>query len=907
MFILFYSTISLKANNIFDFESQFYSFSPFWCGTSAIEGECDGIPSYGAPGVITLISQLPSPLPSTFKIEGTLRFNSSQVWSGLTVKMGDAAQINIDPSISLTLTSGTIIEGCETMWKGVSPGLDATLIVDGNSEINDAVNAIYVTQRCTVELYVSKFKRNYRTLLACSPTLQNISFNLYSAGSIVDGAGPLKPPHSGQAFFEYGPKAESGFRFIRCSTIGGNLKVGEIGSPKCIFRKCDYGISSFSSFILVENCRFEEIAVGGFIVPWFGSTGIYGEYGYYKIQKCEFFHCITGISLYKMNFLVDDNDFTALTTALFARQSVYYVNPAVALPTITNNDVLNTLQGFILFQNDDSNPQINNNTTDNIGKDAISILDIAGLPNRSYIHTNTLSLEGGGWPNGISDGSSVGVRLTTTRNAAVCNNDITNTPDGDENIGIFASGSSIATITNNNLIQSGASYLGAHAGIQYSMTDNSTIDCNIFTNTTNGLRVNGVSTTTKISKNTFVASLKQGMVFNMATTQVQTHTGNRWTYPTDVNFPGAVNNGSSVVANRFFVDAAESADLLPFVQSAPGWFQNESTPGNTPLCNPGTNICSVPPPFAPGGGDGEMIIKIINNELTFTDYADASAWLASRQALSWIAVNGLTTTAPYAAYWSQHYNTSQGKLAQLEADAIAWKSAHTTQEQQMGVLWAEMLALMEGANQSQTAQDLFESKRQQLKTLRNSWDADYTQLLSNWATVNATLSETEIYVYNQKRLNTLLLDMRNRNLMTLTASEQTMLQDVASQCLFAGGPAVLQARYLLSLQGETRWNDAVLCSDRGQESIGKVSELGTLLVMPNPNDGTFQILLPAGIAAEGTQAFLYDMTGRILRQQNLRSNDERFDVSGKIPPGLYLFEVRDAVGGRVGLVKVTIQ
>jgi hypothetical protein len=134
-----------------------------------------------------------------------------------------------------------------------------------------------------------------------------------------------------------------------------------------------------------------------------------------------------------------------------------------------------------------------------------------------------------------------------------------------------------------------------------------------------------------------------------------------------------------------------------------------------------------------------------------------------------------------------------------------------------------------------------------------------------------------------------------------------MLQDVASQCLFAGGPAVLQARYLLSLQGETRWNDAVLCSDRGQESIGKVSELGTLLVMPNPNDGTFQILLPAGIAAEGTQAFLYDMTGRILRQQNLRSNDERFDVSGKIPPGLYLFEVRDAVGGRVGLVKVTIQ
>jgi hypothetical protein len=275
--------------------------------------------------------------------------------------------------------------------------------------------------------------------------------------------------------------------------------------------------------------------------------------------------------------------------------------------------------------------------------------------------------------------------------------------------------------------------------------------------------------------------------------------------------------------------------------------------------------------------------------------------------LSWIAVNGLTTTAPYAAYWSQHYNTSQGKLAQLEAGAIAWKSAHITQELQMGALWAEMQALMEGTNQSQADQDLFESKRQQLETLRNTWDADYTLLLSNWATVNATLPETEIYVYNQKRLNTLLLDMRNRNPMTLTASEQTMLQDVASQCLFAGGPAVLQARYLLSLQGETRWNDDVLCSDRGQDSMGKASELGTLLVMPNPNDGTFQILLPAGTAAEGTQAFLYDMTGRILRQQNLRSNDERFDVLGKVPPGLYLLEVRDVAGRRIGLAKLNIQ
>ena len=758
-----------------------------------------------------------------------------------------------------------------------------------------------------MNLFDSKFNRNFRSLLAFSPTTANISFRLYSAGAVVDGAGPLKPPHSQQAFYDYGPKAESGFRFIRCNNVGGNLKVGEIGDPQCIFRNCDYGVSAFGSNILVENCRFEEMTGGSFFGFPFGGFGIYGEYGYYRIQQCEFFHCNLGISLYKMNFLVDDNDFLTLNQALYARQSTYYVNPAVALPTVTNNTVDGVNYGFIFFQNDDSNPQVNNNDLFRIGKDAISVTDFPGLPNRSYIHTNTITLDGGfGWPNPVSDGSGVGVRLTSTRNAAVCRNTISHGPDNQENICIVADGSTLATIANNTLSQ-GGSYVGSHIGIRYGMTDNSTLDCNSFTNNTFGLQVNGTSTLTKVSKNTFVSGLQQGMQYNMAATQVQTHTGNRWTYSTNASFPGAVNNGSNPGANAFFVDCAENAAFCPFVISALGWFVPQSTPATTPLCNPGGNICSVPPPFAPGEGDEAMVGKIINNELLFSEYAAASSWLASRQALSWLAVNGLTNGAPYNAYWTQNANTSQGKLAQLEAGAIAWKTAHASQEQQMGALWADMLALMEGTDQSQAAQDLFESKRQQLETLRNTRDADYNQLLSNWATVNATLPETEAHVFNQKRLNALLLDMRSRNPMTLTAAEQTMLQEVASQCLFSGGPAVLQARQLLSLQGEFTWDDDVLCGERGQDVSAKPPVLSAVQVLPNPNGGSFQILLPASVPAEGAQAFLYDMTGRLLRQQNLRSANERFDTEGKMPPGIYLLEVRDAAGTRVGVVKVNIQ
>jgi hypothetical protein len=301
-----------------------------------------------------------------------------------------------------------------------------------------------------------------------------------------------------------------------------------------------------------------------------------------------------------------------------------------------------------------------------------------------------------------------------------------------------------------------------------------------------------------------------------------------------------------------------------------------------------------------------MLGKIINDELTFSDYSEASAWLAARQALSWIAVNGLTTTAPYATYWAQNANTSQGKLAQLEANALLWKIAHSTEEEQMGALWGDMLALMEGTDQSEAAQDSFEYKRQQLETLRDAWDADYEQLLSSWATVHATLPNDIIHVFNAKRLNTLLLDIRTRNPMTVTSPELTMLEEVAEQCLFSGGPAVLQARSLLSILGsDNTWDDAVLCSERGQAATP--SQLEDLRVTPNPNAGAFQLLLPKRVTVEGAQMFIYDISGRLFHQQNLQSNNERLDLAGKVPPGLYLLEVRDAIGGRIGVAKVSIQ
>lgn len=66
-------------------------------------------------------------------------------------------------------------------------------------------------------------------------------------------------------------------------------------------------------------------------------------------------------------------------------------------------------------------------------------------------------------------------------------------------------------------------------------------------------------------------------------------------------------------------------------------------------------------------------------------------------------------------------------------------------------------------------------------------------------------------------------------------------------------------------------------------------------------------MIPKGIASEGAQVFVYDMSGRLLHQLNLQSNSARLDLTDKVPPGLYLLEVRNAADGRVGVVKISVQ
>lgn len=896
-----------NTTNIFHPDQSVCRFYLHTSGTRMLaEGECDGLPTYGFPGFTTSIASLPSPLPAAFKIEGTLLIVGTHVWIGKTVKMGNAAAIEINAGASLSLTGSTVIEGCETMWKGVSLGQFSTLNVGGNSEINDAVNAIFVSGNCTVNLFESLFKRNFRTLYALAPSgTANITFNLSTAGSVVDGAGPLKPPHAQQGFWDYGSKAESGFRFVRCNSVGGNLKVGEIGDPQCVFRNCAVGVSANGSHLVVENCRFEEMTGGLFSGFFSGGFGMYGEYGYYKVQQCEFFRCMSGISLYHMNFLVDDNEFSRVHQALFARQSVYqFAFPNLFLPTVSNNVVDGANYGFIFFLNENSNPVIRDNHLKRIGKDGISVNDLNMPLNTSYIHTNTIELAGGGgWPQAAINGSGVGIRLTQTRNAAVCRNTISHTADDDQNIGIIAHGCGIATVTNNSITQAAAGF-GEHIGIDFKMTDLSSIDCNAFTDNANALVVAGVCTNTKISKNTFVSGHRIGMTFNNAVTQTHTHSGNRWTYTTNASMPGAVNNGSDVNLNEFTVDCAEDPAFCPFVVSAQGWFVPQSTPELTPLCNPGGNICSVPVPFT-GDDDEAMLLQIIGGQLQFSDYAEPAEGLAALQALRWIASNNLSTTAPYAAYWTQKAGTPEGILAQWDADALAWKTAQATAEQERGALWADMMALLEGTDQSETAINTFETKRAQWETLQAARDAGFAQLLGNWTTANDALPEGKIFVKNHKQVNALLLDLHTRHPLALTEGELEMLEAIAEQCLYAGGPAVLQARYLLSLEGQSGWDDAALCGERSRSasSLGPV----VLQVAPNPNDGTFRVLLPEGATAEGAQALLYDLTGRLLLRQNIRSANERFDVTGNVPPGLYLIEVRDAAGACIGLAKVSVQ
>ncbi|MBC7778362.1 MAG: T9SS type A sorting domain-containing protein [Phycisphaerae bacterium] len=654
-----------------------------------------------------------------------------------------------------------------------------------------------------------------------------------------------------------------------------------------MFKHCGVGVLAEKSNFDFENNRFVAFNTGGL-----GRAIDIVSSVKHTIRDCTFDYCVGGIGLSNSYYNVLDNHFNHVGYCLYA---VHSRKNGSDLPTVSGSVVNGANDGFLFVFNDNSEPQmINNIDIQNMGGAGILIYDMdATFPNRSTVRGNNLKLNSGmGTPGTTGPGSERGIQIVGTQKASICDNMVEYDGDGLD-FGMEAWSSTNCIVTNNDYTQTGTNPTPGTSGARGVFFDQSKFDCNFYTGNETGLHLLGTCTNTDVATQHFKGPHTTGLFYEFASTKKQEHTGNLWEYMPGSGQFEALAVGIDPEANQFRVDCAENFQLCPFPLLPLEWFFDQSLAGTTVSCNHSSAGCTLPPPPStpsPANEDAAMIGKIMAGQLTFPNYDDCLGWMATKQALGWIARNNLQSSSTYANYWTQKSNTSAGKLAQLETNAMAWVQSQISIESQIATTWTNIQQLSAISPLSETQLHTLMQYYQNLAGQRASQKSARLDFVAQYRNTLLTLPGTQVFETNKKAVGLILCDLYGREIFEYTSGELSTLETVAAQCPLEGGDAVLQARGLLELVTQEPYISGSDCSSGSERSIGfSPLDLG-IQVFPNPNDGNFHIVAPN---LSNITLHLYDLTGRLFWEKTVEGPASDIVVSSQLPTGCYFMEVKD--------------
>jgi len=870
-FALLIQAFPLAGKTIIDKASPFSG--SFTLGT-ALEDPCNDVPAF-VPAHTTEADLNNANLPSTIRITGSITINTSLTLTGKTIIMDPGTYILVQAYANLTLNN-CIVEGCMQMWDAIYVGSHSTLRIISGSQVNDMRYGIDPTMDAWIYLHGSQFKRNYYTVFSKNDG----AFTFEFFGNTLDGS-KLKPytnPQNGQ-LESLGAQALFGLWFEGAvGTQDDPIKVGHILETQNLIRHCATGIYAKSSDFDIDNNRFLDIKAGlGRSIHIESSID-------HTIKNCVFDYVRGGIYAQTSYYLIKGNDFNHVGYAGIARNSRGYTGK---LPTIDDNTVVDALSGFTLLFNDNSNPQIINNTFTNQGGQAVLLWDVDGMANRCNISNNIIHLKS------LDDFDS-GIQIMGTTKASICDNivDYDGAPVM-ENKGITAWASTNCIITNNDCVQNSSSVLEANTGVQGFYLSESKLDCNYYTANNIGLHVLGTCLNTELTTQHFLGPHTTGLFYDNANTKEQMHNGNVWDYAPSPGQKAALGIGINEQGNLFTVDPSDGADLAPVDVDPQTWFEAQMG-GNTKICDHNTISCTLPPPMLQNDDD-EIIRKVVSGQLTFPNYADCLGWMATRQSLGWIVRSNLQNSATYANYWAQKTNTSAGILAQFELNSMGWEQSQETLESQINTKWSNIQQLLASGPLTQTQSDLLMQYYQDLKDLKGSQTSARLNLVIQYRNTLSNLPSTQVFEANKKTVGSLLCDLYAREPFECTVTELNALRSIAAQCGFEGGDAVLQARGLLELMVNEPYHvyEGCLVQERAHKKTVKEFEFQ---VLPNPNNGTFEVLFPDGLKVNHWDLEIFDLSGRSCWRG---TSYNRTNITGLLAGAYIIVCTNDKTGVRI--------
>jgi hypothetical protein len=321
--------------------------------------------------------------------------------------------------------------------------------------------------------------------------------------------------------------------------------------------------------------------------------------------------------------------------------------------------------------------------------------------------------------------------------------------------------------------------------------------------------------------------------------------------------------------------------------------------------------------FSCGGcGESEFMEEFLSSMDTFVvngyptsgKYSASMMWMYERSLYRKLAKHPelLTTEGLFSEFFANHVETSIGKFTALEFEAHQMRVLDGSTEELLksyrSEISSEMDKIAEIQLQLTSANDsseliqvlvltwgMLDSLAVQNATLNSSVQTARNNLADSLLAFNSSIATSDVWESNEHLVWAVYLSSyAKRALPNETQIKQ--LADVASQCPYEGGSAVLRARALLHGITDDEFDNAA-CETLEfwamPEDAGASTEAETNRIYPNPTQGEFVVSL-ADAPDEPLHLNVYSMNGQAVQYEKLTTGTIEHLVSVQnLSQGMY--------------------
>jgi type IX secretion system substrate protein len=791
-------------------------------------------------------------------INGIYDVNVDVTITSSFIYLGPDAQIRVQTGATLTLND-CVINGCNAMWSRVMVNTGGILVAD-NCYVEDGIDGFDARSGSELTVKNCYFTNNYigmylRNKFSTVPPT-GIVFAEPLSNNIFQTNGSLLPPYTNQI----------GFAGIKVQNVAPVI-IGETGYPQNQFLNISNGVVSENSRVVVKNALFQSPPPGyaG------GILGISAVGSTVDASGCTFNNCFKGIVSSACNLTATENTFSSVLSGIEITNSAnrrvritgnMLTNTRLLGVTAIDNGVFNE---FLVRDNEiemDFAPQI-------IPPSAAVRLESSVSVNQSNVNINENNID--------LYGAAEGIQVIFNRNTAIEDNNVEIFQAAGLSAfmmhGINVSSSGNSSIMRDTVIVTSELVAAEIHTIELENSENSTVCSNFVDNSSVGFKLDGQNPNTYFGNNSINnhdIGVSVGQSTNIGIAAFIGVQGpnnkardNQWngTY----SEWGALNGNSELLfvqQSRFNVRNTSQPQLPPSISAVGQWFFPNGT---------GQNYGCPVYWLTENPGDFEKSIAL--GTVPFTNYAVQQLWRAQTTLYRSLKENPelLGQDQDVDAFYNASasgvigaFQTVSEGISGLgvpdELTVQEYDTLETGISAKMGELASIDAQLLTASgtvydglvSQRRTVSKTIDSLHMKVLELDSVMTVVKTARADQLIALNASISASTLPQQYLKSVNEVYLSTVAKGVFELTDTLTGILEPIANTCIYEGGDAVLGARILLELTGDTvEYDDDLLCSPpqalvqpgQGGNSTSDIFE--HLSLIPNPAKGQVEISYPA--------------------------------------------------------------